>query len=158
MKSLLDRLHGMRNPFLAVKRRFPRYVLITCCTGAISFLVALALLHAGLHPLPTLVLSALASGLFSYLAMELWAFPHRNGRLSWERLVKNGLVGIGGFAARYGVLLLGLRYLPLPSPFTNAIPLALAYLASFTVGYLLRSRVVFRHSPASSRLEKPPQS
>lgn len=146
IKSLSESLHNVRNPLCRVKKRFPRYVIITCCTGALSFCVALALLHAGMGPLLSLVLSACVSGLFSYIAMELWAFPHREGkgRLSWHRLAGNALVGIGGFAGRYLVLTLALRHINLPYPFDNAVPLALAYLTSFIIGYTLRCAVVFK--------------
>lgn len=145
LKTLTDSLQNMTNPFYKVKKRFTRYLLITCCTGAIGFAVAWSLLHIGLSPLIALLASAATSGLLNYAAMELWAFPHRKGRLCWSRLSGNALVGIGGLAARYLVLLFGLRHLHLPSPFDNAVPLALAYLASFVIGYLLRSRVVFKH-------------
>lgn len=146
IKSLSESLHNAKNPLCRVKKRFPRYLIITCCTGAVSFAVALALLHGGMHPLLSLVLSACVSGLFSYAAMELWAFPHREGRgkLSWRRLTGNALVGIGGFAGRYLVLTLALRYIHLPYPFDNAVPLALAYITSFIIGYTLRCAVVFR--------------
>lgn len=144
LKTLVDSLHSMNNPLFRIKKRFPRYVLITCCTGVIGFSVAWLMLHAGFSPILALVASALASGLLNYAAMELWAFPHRSGRLCWSRLSGNALVGAGGFVARYGVLVLGLRHLHLPPPFDNAVPLALAYLASFIIGYLLRSRVVFK--------------
>ena len=146
LDTLSKSIHNLRNPFFKIKHRFPRYVLITCCTGTLSFVVAWLMLHSGFQPLVSLVVSALCSGLLSYGAMELWAFPHRNGKLSWTRLSGNALVGIGGFAARYVVLVVALRHLAtLPPPFNNAVPLALAYLASFCFGYLLRSRVIFKN-------------
>jgi len=154
LKRLIEKLQNLRNPFSRIENCFPRYIIITCCTGAISFGVALVLLHSGVPPLAALILSALASGLLNYLAMELWAFPHRSGRLSWKRLSGNALVGCGGFAGRYIVLTLALRYLRVPPPFDYAVPLALAYLASFAIGYLLRSRVVFRHDPTSRRIHR----
>lgn len=146
LKNLSDTLHKAPNPFSRVKKRFPRYVLITACTGAIGFTAALILLHVGLHPLAALILSACLSGLFNYGAMELWAFPHREGKgkLSWKRLFQNAVVGIVGFSARYLVLYFGLLYLPVPSPLDKAVPLALAYLASFAIGYLTRTYVVFK--------------
>lgn len=142
LKSLSNSLHNAKNPFSRVKHRFPRYVLITACTGLLSFTAALILLHLGVPPLASLIASALASGLFSYGAMELWAFPHRKGRLSWRRLIKNALVGIGGFTARYAVLTLTLP-LAFPEPFHKALPLILAHLASFVFGYVIRSRIIF---------------
>ncbi len=143
LKSISDSLHNIKNPLGRIKKRFTRYVVITSCMGCLSFLVALALLHAGFAPLLSLVISALSSGLLSYGAMELWAFPHREGKLSVRRLVETSVVGIGGFAARYVVLTLALK-LAIPEPFHNAVPLALAYLASFLFGYILRSQVIFR--------------
>lgn len=151
LKRLTESLHNARNPFFKIKKRFPRYVMITCCTGTLSFLAAWLLLSLGFGPLLTLVVSALASGLLSYTAMELWAFPHRTGRLSFARLSGNALVGVGGFTARYAVLTLGLRYLHLPPPLHTAVPLLLAYLSSFIIGYLLRCHVVFKHDPTSRR-------
>lgn len=144
LKHVTDTLHRAPNPFQRVEKRFPRYVLITACTGAVSFIVALTLLHLGLTPLPALVLSVCVSGLANYTAMELWAFPHRTGRLAWSRLAANALAGGGAFAARYGVLGWGLAHLHAPHPFEKAVPLALAYLTSFAIGYLLRALIVFR--------------
>lgn len=143
-KTLSDTLHNMPNPLCRVKKRLPRYILMTSCTGLLGFIVAWALLRAGVSPLASLVASAMASGLFNYAVMELWVFPHRKGRLSWSRLSENALVGVGGFSARYIVLTLALRNLYFPAPFDTLVPLALAYLASFAIGYLLRSRLVFR--------------
>ena len=145
--TVVEKIHNFPNPLLKLRKRFSRYIVITACMGTLSFLVAWGLLHMGIHPLASLIIAALSSGLLSYGAMELWAFPHREGRLSFQRLVQNAVVGIAGFGARYLVLMLGLRYLhpQLPAPLDNAVPLALAYLASFTIGYLVRCRIIFRH-------------
>lgn len=151
IKSLTHHLNNMRNPFFRVKRCFSRYLIITCITGTLSFLVALVLLHSGMKPFLTLVLSVSASGLLNYAMLELWAFPHRRGRLSWRRLIGNAMVGLGGFAARWGVLTIGLKYLGFLAPFDKAAPLLFAYCASFAIGFLLRSRVVFRRNPDSCR-------
>lgn len=145
LHSVVDRLNNAKNPFSRVKRCFPRYVLITACTGIVGFGIAWALLHAGVGPLLTLIASALVSGTINYLVMELWAFPHRQGRLSWKRLAGNAMVGAGGFAARYGVLVAGLKYFAqLPGPVNSLLPLTLAYLASFIIGFSLRRLIVFR--------------
>lgn len=154
MNSLYKALHHAGNPLFRVKRRFSRYLIIVSCTGALSFGVALLMLHAGFQPFVTLVCSVLASGLLNYGALELWGFPHRKGRLSWKRLLQNAIVGTGGFGTRYAVLTLGLHYLTFPQPFDKAIPLALAYTASFIFGYLLRSRVVFKNNSSSRRYNK----
>lgn len=149
LRSLGNSLHKARNPLLRVKHHFPRYLIITCCTGVVGFGVALAMLYLGFGPFVTLVVSACASGLLNYTAMELWAFPHREGkgRLSFTRLWKNTVVGVVGFGARYLVLTLALNHLLLPFPFDKAAPLALAYLASFLIGYVTRSRIIFRRCP-----------
>ena len=139
-----------------IKKRFTRYFLVTLGTGTVSFAIALALLHAGVPPLLSLIGSVLVSGLANYGCLEYWVFPHRVKRhLSWRRLGGSSLVGAVAFAARYGVLTLGLKYLAVPSPLDYAVPLALAYCVSFTIGYLMRALVVFRHHHmASGRLER----
>lgn len=151
LKSIAKAINEINNPFRRIKTRFSRYLIITSCTGAISFLVALALLHAGMKPFLTLVLSVTASGLLNYACLELWAFPHRKGRLSWRRLIGNAMVGVVGFGARWGVLTLGLHYSAALAPLDKAVPLAAAYVASFLIGYFFRSRIVFRINPASVR-------
>lgn len=147
-------LVNARNPFFRVKGRFTRYLAVCFCTGVIGFIAALLPLHSGLSPLASLVLSSLASGLCNYTALELWGFPHRKGRLSWRRLTHSSLVGVSGFLVRYGVLILGLRLWHGLAPFDKALSLAFAYGASFFVGYLLRSRLVFRKSATTRRFAK----
>ncbi len=144
LKTFSDTLHRVPNPLRGLKKRFSRYVVITAVCGTFSYVAALILLHSGMWPLLALTISAGASGLISYGALELWAFPQRKGRLSWNRLIKNAAVGVSGFAVRYGVLMLGLRYLHVPPPLDYAVPLALAYLSSFLFGWLFRSQVIFR--------------
>ena len=152
--SLHTRLTRLPNPFARFRKRFTRYLSIVCCTGGIGFVVALVLLHHGVPALASLILSVLVSGLLGYGALELWGFPHRLGAFSWRRLAASSLVGALAFLGRYGVLEAGLRLFAGLAPFDKFISLALAYLASFTIGYLLRSRVVF-HKSASVRLERP---
>lgn len=152
IKSIAHALNNVQNPMFRVKRRFSRYLIITCCTGLLSFCIALALLHAGVDTFTTLVLPVSFTGLLNYGMLELWAFPHRRGRLSWRRLLGNATVGAGAFAARWGILTLGLEYSAFLAPFDKAVPLLLAYLSSFVIGYLLRSRIVFRHNPVSRRV------
>lgn len=117
----------------------------------ISFLIALAMLHAEVSPFISLALSAIISGFVNYFMLELWGFPHRTGKLSAKRLVNSSLIGVIGFAARYGTLILSLRLLANIKPFDNVIALAIAYLVSFTIGYLVRSKVIFRKD-ASQRM------
>lgn len=149
--SLRSKLNRLPNPFHRIRKRFARYLLIAACTGTVSFLVALALLHLGFSPLVSLTLSVMVSGLANYAALELWGFPHRTGGLSWKRLGHSSIVGAGAFAARYGVLSFGLGTFQALAPFDKALALALAYGASFAIGYLLRSRVVFKHSASVRR-------
>ncbi len=139
-----------------IKKRFTRYFLVTLGTGTISFVTALSLLHAGVPPLLSLIGSVLVSGLLNYALLEYWVFPHRVKRqLSWRRLGGSSLVGAVAFGARYGVLTLGLKYLTVPSPLDYAVPLALAYCVSFTIGYLMRALLVFRHHHvASGRMKR----
>lgn len=140
-----------------VKKCFTRYFVVTLTTGTISFVIALALLHAGVPPLASLLASVLASGLANYGCLEFWVFPHcRKRHLSWKRLGGSSLVGAVAFAARYGVLALGIEYLAVPPPLDYAVPLALAYCVSFTIGYLMRALVVFRHhNVGSTRMDRP---
>ena len=151
LRSLGDSLHNAKNPLARVKHRFPRYIIITASTGVVGFGVALTMLHFGIGPFLTLVVSACASGILNYTAMELWAFPHREGkgRLSFTRLWKNTIVGIVGFGARYLVLTVALAHLALPFPFDKAVPLILAYLASFIIGYVTRCTIIFRSCPTN---------
>lgn len=112
------------------------------------------MLHMGFNPFFTLVCSVMASGLLNYGALELWGFPHRKGHLSWVRLAQNAIVGTGAFGARYLVLRLALEHFNYPEPFNKVVPLAMAYCASFVIGYLLRSRVVFKNNPQSRRYKQ----
>ncbi|GEM_PF-3563339 len=145
------RLLEAPNPFFRIKKRFTRYLVIMACTGIISFLIALALLHADLSPFLSLALSAVISGFINYFMLELWGFPHRTGKLSAKRLVNSSLIGVIGFAARYGTLIAGLGLLQNIKPFDNVLALAIAYLVSFTIGYLVRSKVIF-NKDASRRM------
>ena len=148
---ILDKLHALPNPFRRFNRRLTRYMAITFCTGCISFIIALVLLHYGFSPLISLLLSVAASGLAGYAAMELWCFPQRLGRLSWKRFAFSSLVGGLAFLGRYGVLKVSLDLFHSLEPFDKVLALGLAYGASFLIGYTLRSVVVFRRS-ASVRL------
>lgn len=147
--SVHTRIANLRNPFYRIRKRIVRYTIITAISGTISFLVALALLHAGHSPFVSLAGSVLASGLLGYALLELWGFPSRKGRLSWHRLMQSALVGASAFAVRFGVLTLCLGLFVRLAPYDKLLSLALAYTASFLVGYLLRCRFVFklnRHS------------
>ncbi|MCC8179714.1 MAG: GtrA family protein [Planctomycetes bacterium] len=127
------------------KRKLTRYVIITASMGTLSFVIALVLLYRGVSPFISLVISACCSGLISYGLIEMFAFPHRKGKLSWSRLAKSSLVGVGGFAARYVVLTICLHlFAPLLGAHNKPPALLLAYLASFLFGYLFRTLVVFK--------------
>ncbi len=145
----------MQNPFTRIKQRFPRYLAIALCTGSISFVVALILLHAGFSPFVCLAVSVLASGLFNYLALELWATPKRAGKLSWNRLIASSVVGGAAFALRWGILTFCLEKTAEYAPFDKAISLAIAYIFSFTFGYLLRSRIIFTHAKTPNQGNNP---
>ncbi len=150
--SFQTKLLKTPNPFYRIKKRFTRYLVIMTCTGIISFLIALALLHAEISPFISLVASALVAGSANYFMLELWGFPHRTGKLSAKRLVKSSFIGVFGFAARYATLLAGLKLFEKIKPFDNVLALAIAYLVSFTIGYLIRSRVIFKND-ASRRMQ-----
>lgn len=127
-----------------VKKRFSRYIIVCSITGLISFVIALVLLHAGFSSFVSLAVSVIISGFLGYAALELWAFPQRTGRLSWRRLLQNAFIGVIGFGVRYAVLEIGLAYFHFIAPFDKGVPLALSYIASFLIGYLLRCCFVFR--------------
>lgn len=150
--NLHTRLLRLPNPFARFRKRFTRYLSIVCCTGGIGFIVALVLLHHGVRPRFSLILSVLASGLLGYGALELWGFPHRLGALSWRRLAASSVVGTLAFLGRYAVLKAGLWLFAGIAPLDKFLALALAYLASFSIGYLLRSRMIF-HKSASVRMK-----
>ncbi len=137
----------MRNPFTRIKQRFSRYIAISLCTGTISFVIALALLHTGFSPFVSLFISVLISGLVNYFALEMWATPKRKGSLSWRRLLSSSVVGGAAFAMRWGVLTFFLKQFAEYAPYDKFFALILSYMASFAFGYLLRSRVIFTHKP-----------
>ncbi len=139
-----SRIAKAPNPLHKVKKRFTRYLIINSTTGALSFVIALPLLHYAVSLLVSLLIAVAASGLLNYGMLEFWAFPQRSGRLSWQRLLWSSIVGAAAFAVRYFVLLKSLDLFRKAEPCDNFLALILAYLASFSIGYIMRSRMVFK--------------
>jgi len=120
-----------------------RYVVISAATGALDFLIAFALLHAGLSPAFSLAAAIVIAGGADYLALEWWGRPGREGSFSLRRLVESGLVELGTYFIRLGALWTWRTFLPGDSPLDHLLGLGLAYGVGFALGYFVRSRIVF---------------
>jgi putative flippase GtrA len=121
-----------------------RYTLISAVTGAVDFLLALRLLHAGFSSYFSLGVAIAVAGGADYLALEWWGFPGRKGGLSTRRLLGSGLVELGTYIIRVVVLWLWKRHLNDIEPTEHLVGLAVSYAVGFVFGYLARSRVVFK--------------
>ena len=120
-----------------------RYTLISCITGAVDFLLALLLLHLGFPSWFSLGMAILAAGIADYFALEWWGFPGRRGGFSLRRFAASGGVELGTYLIRLIGLWLWKRYANDIEPTEHLVGLAVAYLAGFFFGYLVRSKIVF---------------
>lgn len=120
-----------------------RYVIISTVTGAMDFLLALALLHLGFASWFSLAVAIVVAGVADYLALEWWGFSGRRGVFSANRLVGSGIVELGTYLIRMAVLLLWKAYLSEIEPTEHVLGLAAAYLVAFLFGYVVRSKMVF---------------
>lgn len=125
-----------------------RYTLISFLTGSLDFLIALALLHMGFSDSLGLAISIVLAGAANYFALEKWGFQGRKPALSLRRFVESGLVEAMTYAIRLAALWLWRRHFNDTVPTEHLIGLAVAYLAGFVVGYVVRSRYVFRNETA----------
>lgn len=123
-----------------------RYALISAIAGALDFLLALILLHAGLAPWLSLGIAIAVSGFVDYLALEWWGFANRAGGFSHKRLIESCLVELGTYLLRLLLLWIWKKHFNEVDPTEHLAGLAAAYLVAACFGYLTRVWIIFAKS------------